>query len=325
MSITATVPKDRSSPGGDQRLARISRTTRVLQRPEFGALMGAVAVFLDFHVPGRHPQSSVAHPDGHRRLDRAVGVLRDHGCPRGPADDRRGVRPVYRGYDRRHRHSDGPAHRQAALERVGRHRRDPRLCHHRRPGQRLGRGQDEAAQLHRHAGDVLCAPGRQHWLCPARQPGQHQRGPDGYELSRSRQRQSGLREQLCPQQFTAWGLSNGRALVHRRHRPGHLDPHPHDVRQLDIRFRRRPCCRPQHRRPRQPDEVLLFLGTSLCAAVVGIISLTAASSAVSEQGVGYEFYYIIAAVVGGCLLSGGYGSALGLRWGRASSAWLSKV
>jgi simple sugar transport system permease protein len=32
---------------------------------------------------------------------------------------------------------------------------------------------------------------------------------------------------------------------------------------------------------------------------------------VSEQGVGNEFYFIIAAVVGGCLLTGGYGSALG--------------
>ena len=31
----------------------------------------------------------------------------------------------------------------------------------------------------------------------------------------------------------------------------------------------------------------------------------------SGQGVGNEFLYIIAAVVGGCLLTGGYGSAIG--------------
>ena len=31
----------------------------------------------------------------------------------------------------------------------------------------------------------------------------------------------------------------------------------------------------------------------------------------SGQGVGNEFVYIIAAVVGGCLLTGGYGSAVG--------------
>jgi simple sugar transport system permease protein len=62
-------------------------------------------------------------------------------------------------------------------------------------------------------------------------------------------------------------------------------------------------------------KVLLFLCTAWAAAVVGIISFTQASSAVSEQGVGYEFFYIIAAVVGGCLLTGGYGSAIGAALG----------
>jgi len=62
-------------------------------------------------------------------------------------------------------------------------------------------------------------------------------------------------------------------------------------------------------------KILLFLSTSLAAALVGIISFTQAGSAVSEQGVGYEFYYIIAAVVGGCLLTGGYGSAIGAALG----------
>ena len=62
-------------------------------------------------------------------------------------------------------------------------------------------------------------------------------------------------------------------------------------------------------------KILLFVSTSLAAALVGIISFTQAYSAVSEQGVGYEFYYIIAAVVGGCLLTGGYGSAIGAALG----------
>jgi simple sugar transport system permease protein len=34
-------------------------------------------------------------------------------------------------------------------------------------------------------------------------------------------------------------------------------------------------------------------------------------SAVASQGIGQEFVYIIAAVIGGCLLTGGYGSAIG--------------
>jgi simple sugar transport system permease protein len=62
-------------------------------------------------------------------------------------------------------------------------------------------------------------------------------------------------------------------------------------------------------------KILLFLCTALAAALVGIISFTQSASAVSEQGVGYEFYYIIAAVVGGCLLTGGYGSAVGAALG----------
>ena len=62
-------------------------------------------------------------------------------------------------------------------------------------------------------------------------------------------------------------------------------------------------------------KILLFVSTSLAAGLVGIISFTQAGSAVSEQGVGYEFYYIIAAVVGGCLLTGGYGSAIGAALG----------
>jgi simple sugar transport system permease protein len=62
-------------------------------------------------------------------------------------------------------------------------------------------------------------------------------------------------------------------------------------------------------------KILLFLSTSLAAGLVGIISFAQANSAVSEQGVGYEFYYIIAAVVGGCLLTGGYGSAVGAALG----------
>ena len=63
------------------------------------------------------------------------------------------------------------------------------------------------------------------------------------------------------------------------------------------------------------SKVALCLRTALADGLVGIISFAPASSAVSEQGVGYEFYYIIAAVVGGCLLTGGYGSVVGAALG----------
>ncbi len=64
-------------------------------------------------------------------------------------------------------------------------------------------------------------------------------------------------------------------------------------------------------------KVLLFVLTALGAWLVGTIQFTAGLSAVSEQGVGYELYYIVAAVVGGCLLTGGYGSVLGSSIGAA--------
>ncbi len=67
--------------------------------------------------------------------------------------------------------------------------------------------------------------------------------------------------------------------------------------------------------PVRRTKISLFMGTSFAAALVGIISFAQSSSAVSEQGVGYEFYYIIAAVVGGCLLTGGYGSVFGAALG----------
>ncbi|ACU73356.1 Monosaccharide-transporting ATPase [Catenulispora acidiphila DSM 44928] len=67
--------------------------------------------------------------------------------------------------------------------------------------------------------------------------------------------------------------------------------------------------------PVRRTKVLLFVGTSSAAALVGVISFLQSNTAVSEQGVGYEFYYIIAAVVGGCLLTGGHGSAIGAALG----------
>ena len=67
--------------------------------------------------------------------------------------------------------------------------------------------------------------------------------------------------------------------------------------------------------PVNRTKVLLFMSTALAASLVGIISFTQSGSAVSEQGVGYEFFYIIAAVVGGCFLTGGYGSAVGAALG----------
>jgi len=58
-------------------------------------------------------------------------------------------------------------------------------------------------------------------------------------------------------------------------------------------------------------KILLFMAVGFAAWFVGMHQLMAFDTVQSGEGVGKEFYYIIAAVVGGCLLSGGQGSAVG--------------
>ncbi|WP_028938179.1 ABC transporter permease [Pseudonocardia spinosispora] len=58
-------------------------------------------------------------------------------------------------------------------------------------------------------------------------------------------------------------------------------------------------------------KIGLFMGVALLAWFLGMHLLFNFSSVQSGLGVGNEFVYIIAAVVGGALLTGGYGSAIG--------------
>jgi simple sugar transport system permease protein len=58
-------------------------------------------------------------------------------------------------------------------------------------------------------------------------------------------------------------------------------------------------------------KIGLFMGVGLCAWLLGMHNLFAFGTVQSGEGVGNEFLYIIAAVIGGCLLTGGYGSAVG--------------
>jgi simple sugar transport system permease protein len=55
--------------------------------------------------------------------------------------------------------------------------------------------------------------------------------------------------------------------------------------------------------------------TAAAGWLVGMISLFRTSTVQANTGVGQEFIYIICAVVGGCLLTGGYGSAIGAALG----------
>ena len=59
----------------------------------------------------------------------------------------------------------------------------------------------------------------------------------------------------------------------------------------------------------------LFMTTAGAGWLVGMLQLFDVSTVQATTGVGQEFIYIICAVVGGCLLTGGYGSAIGAALG----------
>ena len=69
--------------------------------------------------------------------------------------------------------------------------------------------------------------------------------------------------------------------------------------------------------PVNRTKILLFMATSLVAAIWGIMTAVQLLGIQSNEGVGREFEFIIAAVVGGCLLTGGYGSVIGAAFGAA--------
>jgi simple sugar transport system permease protein len=58
-------------------------------------------------------------------------------------------------------------------------------------------------------------------------------------------------------------------------------------------------------------KILLFMTTSAAAWLVGTMTVLRFASVQANQGIGDEFKFIIAAVIGGCLLTGGFGSAVG--------------
>jgi simple sugar transport system permease protein len=62
-------------------------------------------------------------------------------------------------------------------------------------------------------------------------------------------------------------------------------------------------------------KIMLFMATSAVAALWGVMTAVGLRGMQSNEGVGREFEFIIAAVVGGCLLTGGYGSVVGAAFG----------
>lgn len=69
--------------------------------------------------------------------------------------------------------------------------------------------------------------------------------------------------------------------------------------------------------PVNRTKITLFIMSSLASAFVGVMLVLRLQGMQAGQGVGMEFFYIIAAAVGGTLLMGGAGSAIGASIGAA--------
>jgi simple sugar transport system permease protein len=63
--------------------------------------------------------------------------------------------------------------------------------------------------------------------------------------------------------------------------------------------------------PVAKTKIGLYMGVAFCAWISGQHLLFSFDVVQSGEGVGNELTYIIAAVIGGCLITGGYGSAVG--------------
>ncbi|AUG81037.1 ribose ABC transporter permease [Kitasatospora sp. MMS16-BH015] len=71
-------------------------------------------------------------------------------------------------------------------------------------------------------------------------------------------------------------------------------------------------------------KTCLYLGVGFCAWVLGQHLLFSFGTVQSGEGVGNELIYIVAAVIGGCLITGGYGSVVGSALGALIFGMASK-
>ncbi|MFJ4918698.1 ABC transporter permease [Streptomyces sp. NPDC088725] len=76
--------------------------------------------------------------------------------------------------------------------------------------------------------------------------------------------------------------------------------------------------------PVMKTKIVLYMGVAFSAWISGQHLLFSFDVVQSGEGVGQELIYIIAAVIGGCLITGGYGSAIGSAVGAVIFGMTSK-
>jgi simple sugar transport system permease protein len=76
--------------------------------------------------------------------------------------------------------------------------------------------------------------------------------------------------------------------------------------------------------PTQKVTITLFVLSAVCAAFVGMCQAIQFNSAQVSGGMGHIFNAIVSVVVGGVLLTGGFGSVVGIFWGSLTFAIVSQ-
>ena len=170
--------------GSDERLARISRLTRALQRPELGALLGAVAIFLLFAATDSTTQHLWLTQTGIAAWSAQAAFFGIMAVPVGllmiggefdlSAGVMTGATAIVMAL------LVGRLHWNAWLAIAG----TLVFAGADRAAQRLRRGEVEAAELHRHARDLLRPARHDRRRGPAAQPRKHPGGADRHLASR---------------------------------------------------------------------------------------------------------------------------------------------
>jgi simple sugar transport system permease protein len=76
--------------------------------------------------------------------------------------------------------------------------------------------------------------------------------------------------------------------------------------------------------PTNRVKIILFMGTAVCATILSIIQVFETGSSEVLRGQLKEFEAIIVAVIGGTMLTGGYGTIRGAFWGALIYGMISR-
>ena len=306
MSQTIKTDARPSAPAEASNRVTLGWSNRLLARPEVGALVAAIVIFIFFLIVApafRSPASffTVLYQSSTIGIVAvAVGML----MIGGEFDLSAGVIVTTAGL------VNAMFCYQLGINLMGRRRAVARLLPRHRLPQRLPGDEDRHTELPHHPGHVLRAAGRQ----PRRHEARHRLGvdaqhqPDGRLRPSTRSSPRASRSAASPSRSPSSGGSSSspcRPSILQRTRIGNwiyaVGGNADSARAVGV--------------PVKAVKIGLFMTVSFLGWFVGMHTLYKFDTLQAGNGIGNEFLYIIAAVVGGTLLTGGYGNAIGVAIG----------